>query len=134
MKLLALLLIPPGAGMFLTSCTTTNELARIDVNKDRKLSKEEVENRLVEAIFEKEDKNKDGNVTASEWAIDNPDCPLAIFKVRDTNKDGVVKLDEFQNYADSSGLFDDFLAGVDLDKNDDITPSEAQNLCARATN
>ena len=125
---------PFFAGVLLnTACSNYSESSRTDVNNDQKLSKEEVENRLVEAIFEKEDKNGDGKVTSSEWLIDNPDCPLEHFKVRDTNKDDVVKLAEFQEYADSSGLFDDFLSSVDLDGNDDITPSEAQNLCANAT-
>ena len=81
-------------------------------------------------IFAKEDLNKDGKITPSEWAKLNPDSPVSLFEKRDTNGDGVVQIGEFHRYVDSSGLMADLLDQLDRDDDNLLTPSEIQEAQA----
>ncbi|MGC6465456.1 MAG: hypothetical protein ACON5N_07720 [Akkermansiaceae bacterium] len=123
------------AGTFaVSSCASPSEVSRTDANRDNKLSTEEVENRLIDAIFEKEDKNKDGKVTKTEWANLNPESPDSFFEARDTNGNKVVELEEFHRYVDSSGLLDPLLDELDLDDDDIISIAEAYEAQASTSN
>ena len=102
-----------GSALGLVSCASDSEFCRADVNGDQELTIEEIENRLVEAIFEKADKNRDGRVTSAEWSVVNPNTPVVHFYSRDTNKDEVIELQEFQDYVDETKMFDQALAKLD---------------------
>ena len=118
----------------LTSCAGKSEFSRADLNNDDRVTTEEIEDRLVEAIFEKEDHNNDGRVTAAEWGQVNPNSSADLYAVRDTNGDKVVDLKEFQDYADSSGMFDRALAQLDPNHDGFVSPVEAEKILAASGN
>ena len=99
MHRLALLLAPL---VLLSACQSTTKtedffearFARADVNKDGKLSREEVSDFVVHNIFDSRDANKDGKLTSTEWWPDNDAKQRAMFNKRDTNKDGFVSIAE----------------------------------------
>ena len=115
------------------SCSSPTEASLADLDKDGKLTTEEVEDHLVEVIFKKEDLNKDGRVTTNEWTKVNPDSPVSLFKKRDTNRDGVVEMGEFHRYVDSSKLMDEFLDELDRDDDNLLSPTEIKAAEAAAT-
>lgn len=110
------------------SCASESEFSRADTNNDQQVSTEEVEDRLIEAIFEKEDRNRDGKVTPIEWSAVNPNCSIAHFHSRDTNKDQAIGLDEFQKYADDTKMFDKALLKLDPNKDGMISSAESQSI------
>jgi hypothetical protein len=109
---------------FMTSVTA--EFAQIDVNKDGKATKQEIERHRTQAVtqrrqsnnraaFARLDTDKNGSLSQQEFAALVAGTPKL-----DVNKDGSVTLAEFQN-----GAAADF-ARLDANKDNVLTPAEVR--------
>lgn len=87
-----------------------------DTNHDRKLSRDEASDFLVNEIFDSRDANHDGKMTQEEWTGGDPKR-LADFKKRDANHDGVVTKEEAQAYGRAHGVANKIMK--EADKNHD---------------
>ena len=107
-------------------CSSAHNFARADVNKDGKLSKDEMEKVLLSAVFEAGDVNDDSKITLTEYRSVDPKYPTSRFKARDINSDGSVTPQELLEYADRTNSLDDLIAMMDTDKDGYVTPAEAK--------
>lgn len=117
------LLAGTGASLALLSCSTSVYDAT-DTNQDGRISTDEVEELLIDAVFASDDANNDGKVTLEEWKAANPNDDVAKFKVRDANGDGVISKDEFAAHAKGTGMFDKFIAELDPSKDGTVSNAD----------
>ena len=131
-----LLLFP--ALLCLSACQTPptpdesfeSRFARADLNKDGKLSREEVSDFVVHNVFDARDTNKDGKLTLEEWWPGEDPVETAKFKKRDLNKDGVVSLEEALHWGRTNEGWGDIMKEADTDRDGFITPAEAKAYIA----
>ncbi len=124
--------------LFLGACQTTpppdesfeERFARADVNKDGKLSREEVSDFVVHNVFDARDTNKDGKLTLEEWWPGNDPVEIAKFKKRDRNKDGLVSLEEALHWGRTNQGWGDIMDEADKNGDGFITPAEAKAYIA----
>ena len=107
-------------------CSSAHNFARADVNKDGKLSKDEMEKVLLSAVFEAGDVNDDSKIDLAEYRTVDPKYPEAQFKARDGNGDGSVTPQELLEYAHRTDSLDDLIAIMDTDNDGYVTPTEAK--------
>lgn len=107
-------------------CSSAHNFARADVDKDGKLSKDEMEKVLLSAVFEAGDVNDDSKIDLAEYRTVDPEYPEARFKARDINHDGSVTPQELLEYADRTDSLDDLIAMMDTDNDGYVTPTEAK--------
>ena len=111
------------AAAFLGSCASSSyDFA--DTNNDTKMSPEEFDRYMLEAIFAEADPNGDSKVTFAEWRAANPDGDTTKFNRPDTNRDGVVTPAEVKAHFDKEGTMDDLFAKMDTDGDGNLTQSE----------
>jgi Ca2+-binding EF-hand superfamily protein len=134
MRRFALLLAP----LLLSACQTTQpdedsfeaRFAKADLNKDGKLTREEVSDFVVHNIFEARDANNDGKLSPTEWWPDNDAEQRAMFTKRDTNKDGFVSLAEALAWGRANKGWGDIMKEADTNGDGFITPAEAKAYIA----
>jgi hypothetical protein len=136
MHRLALLLAPL---VLLSACQSTPTIeedsfearfAKADLNKDGKLSREEVSDFVVHNIFDARDANKDGKLSPTEWWPDNDAEQRAMFNKRDTNKDGFVSLAEALAWGRANKGWGDIMKEADTNADGFISPAEAKAYIA----
>lgn len=112
----ALLIVP--LALLLGGCSTPQaKFRRADLNRDRKLSKQEFTDGAAILIFQKFDANQDGVVTIEEWRVVEGTGDDAGFKKRDPNRDGKITLPEAKQMVSTGQRFSRLFA--DLDANND---------------
>jgi Ca2+-binding EF-hand superfamily protein len=107
-------------------CSSAHNFARADVNKDGKLSKDEMEKVFLSAIFEAGDVNDDSKITLAEYHTVDPKYSEARFKERDINGNGSVTPQELLEYAHRNKSLDDLIALMDTNNDGYVTPAEAK--------
>jgi Ca2+-binding EF-hand superfamily protein len=107
-------------------CSSAHNFARADVDKDGKLSKDEMEKVLLSAVFESGDIDEDGQITLAEYRTVDPKYPTARFKARDIDGNGSVTPQELLEYAHRNDSLDDLIAIMDTDNDGYVTPAEAK--------
>ncbi|CAN5905354.1 hypothetical protein BH11VER1_BH11VER1_07070 [soil metagenome] len=116
------------AAASLSSCQTAapNRFDTADLDKDGKLSAEEVSDFYVVSVFETRDANKDGKMTLEEWVVAGDKVQTANFKKRDTNKDGVVTRAEAMSYAKKHDSLKAVFTEADTNKDGSVSREEAK--------
>lgn len=115
-----------AALLALAACQTSpNRFDQADLNGDGKLSRDEVHDYMVTAIFASRDANRDQKMTMAEWDPNISAEDRRLFNLRDTNKDGVVTLEEAKTYSKKYGTWDGVIKLADTDKDGFISRSEA---------
>lgn len=104
--------------------------ARADVNKDGKLSREEVSDFLVLQVFDARDTNKDGKLSPEEWWPGKDPVERAKFKQRDLNKDGVLSLEEALHWGRTNQGWGDMMNEADTNGDGFISLTEARAYIA----
>lgn len=124
-KVLSLLAL---AATGLCSCQTAvpNRFDAADVNKDGKLSAEEVSDFYVVSVFETRDANTDGKMTMEEWVVAGDKVQTANFKKRDADKDGVVTRAEAISYARKHDSLKAVFTEADSNKDGTVSREEAR--------
>ena len=121
---------PPGGGQGGPQRFQMPTFAEMDKNGDKKLSRDEVPERMAQA-FDMFDTNKDGSLDETEWSArmnrqGGPRFGETLVKFLDTNADSQVTPAEF---ARVETLF----AGLDKDKNNELTVEELNQFNQVAT-
>jgi Ca2+-binding EF-hand superfamily protein len=135
MHRLAILLAPV---VLLSACQSTpmeedsfeSRFAKADINKDGKLSREEVSDFVVHNIFDARDANSDGKLSPTEWWPDNDAEQRAMFNKRDTNKDGFVSLSEALAWGRANKGWGDIMKEADANSDGFVSATEAKAYIA----
>jgi Ca2+-binding EF-hand superfamily protein len=107
-------------------CQTTepDRFDQADTNRDRKLSRDEINTYSVTNVFKSRDRDGDGRMTMAEWMAQDDRGQQAIFRNRDTNRDGVVTLEEALAYGQKKGAANELLREADQDKDGLVSRTE----------
>ncbi|MFK5922359.1 MAG: EF-hand domain-containing protein [Verrucomicrobiota bacterium] len=114
------------AALLSSSCTSA--MKKADLNKDDKISTEELNKALVSAIFDAADKNGNGSVTYDEWKLVFPKVTKKRFNTHALGKNGNFTLPEALAYCEKEGTFDKLVNKIDLNKDGIIDKEEAANF------
>lgn len=129
----SLLVVTSGA--FLASCATTETdrdlFIKTDVNKDGRLSLEEVNKAGLPRLFARFDLNGDGFATLDEVRQVEPGFDEKLFAERDLNKDGKVSFAEFEKVSLRQGGLKKQFAELDTNGDGMITKDEAEAYVAK---
>ena len=115
-----------AAAILATSCSSAAK--RADTNKDGKISTEELNEALVQAVFKAADENRDGSVTFEEWKQVFPDTTKKKFQAHDLGKNGSFTLEEALVYSKTHKTFDKLVSKVDSNGDGIIDKEEAGNF------
>lgn len=99
---LLLLLVSGCSTTKTTAAGQTGEFDRADTNHDGKVSRDELNEYIVNQIFDSRDTNHDGRMTLQEWTGGDAGR-AAEFKKRDLNGDGIVTKEEAITYGRKHG-------------------------------
>lgn len=106
-----------------SSCSSAAK--RADLNKDGKISTEELNKVLVKAVFEAADENGNGSVTFEEWKQVFPDATKKKFTANNLGKSGSFTLEEALAYCKKHKTFDKLVAKIDSNGDGIIDKEEA---------
>lgn len=113
--------------LFFGACSTMGPNFKLsDVNSDRKLSKQEFTDGVVEVMFPKYDTNSDGVVVLAEWQAAEGKGNNKFFADRDLNKDGKVTKAEALKSASKGPRLAAMFAEVDVNADGYITVTEIE--------
>lgn len=112
-----------AAVLLVSSCSSAAK--RADLNKNGKISTEELNKALVKAVFEAADENRDGSVTFEEWKQVFPDSTKKKFQAHDLGKNGSFTLEEALTYCKKHKTFDKLVGKVDSNGDGIIDKEEA---------
>jgi Ca2+-binding EF-hand superfamily protein len=110
--------------------TARERFDQADVNKDGKLTRNEVGDYLVARQFDALDKNHDGKLTWDEVYVEGVKGQRARFDARDVNHDGVVTLQEAKAYERKHHDLTKDFAKADKNHNGFLTFDEVQSYLA----
>jgi Ca2+-binding EF-hand superfamily protein len=105
------------------SGTSAGEFDQADTNHDGKVSPAELNNYIVNQVFNSRDANHDGRMTQEEWSGGDP-ARLAQFKKRDANGDGVVTKKEAIDYGRQHGIANQIFREADTNHDGWLDRSE----------
>jgi hypothetical protein len=121
----SVLLLP--LALFFGACSTMGpNFKNADVNHDRKLSKQEFTDGVVEVMFPKYDTNGDGVVVLAEWQAAEGKGNNKFFSDRDLNKDGKVTKAEARKSASNGPRLAALFTEVDVNADGYITVTEIE--------
>jgi Ca2+-binding EF-hand superfamily protein len=112
-----------AAALLGSSCSSATK--RADLNKDGKISTEELNNALVKAVFKAADENGNGSVTFEEWKQVFPDSTKKKFQAHDLGKEGAFTLEDALAYCSKNKTFDKLVAKIDSNGDGIIDKEEA---------
>jgi Ca2+-binding EF-hand superfamily protein len=110
----------------LPACQTTppDRFQQADLNRDGRLSREEVSDYLVTGVFASRDANGDKRMTREEWLAGEDPGQEKIFRERDLNRDGVVTLEEALEYGRKKGTATQLVREADKNKDGVLSREE----------
>jgi hypothetical protein len=107
------------------STSGASRFDQADANHDRKLSRDEASDYLVNEVFDACDMDHDGKMTEQEWTRGNPSS-AADFKKRDANHDSVVTKQEAIAYGRAHGAANKIVKEADTNHDGALELSEVQ--------
>ena len=116
----------PLALMFGACSTMGPKFKQADVNGDRKLTKQEFTDGVIEVIFPKYDTNNDGVVTLAEWQAAEGKSNNKGFKARDLNHDGKITKPEAKKAASNGPRLMALFEEIDVNRDGTITITEIE--------
>jgi Ca2+-binding EF-hand superfamily protein len=105
--------------------STAGEFDRADTNHDGKVSRDELNQYIVNQVFDSRDTNHDGRMTEQEWTGGDP-ARSAEFKKRDLNGDGVVTKQEAITYGRQHGIANKIMKEADTNHDGSLDRAEFQ--------
>ena len=111
----------------ITGCQTagpTDRFAAADTNHDGVLTLDEVNEYIVDQIFDARDTNHDGKISREEWGFIGKPSEDKAFRERDLNHDGFVTKQEALAYGRTHGLAKQFMKAADKNKDGKLTRAE----------
>jgi hypothetical protein len=108
-----------------TDAGTAREFDRADTNHDGKVSRDELNEYIVNQVFDSRDTNHDGRMTEQEWTGGDP-TRVAEFKKRDLNGDGVVTKQEAITYGRRHGVANKIMKEADTNHDGALDRAEFQ--------
>jgi Ca2+-binding EF-hand superfamily protein len=115
-----------AASSLIVSCSTVAPFDIADGNADNKISQDEFDRYLLEAIYTEADSNSDSKITFEEWRTANPDAQKWKFKLPDSNGDAAVSPKELEAYFDREGKLVDLFNKIDTDNDGALDHAEIQ--------
>ena len=115
-----------AASSLIVSCATVAPYDIADSNSDSKISQDEFDRYLLEAIFAEADTNADSKITFEEWRTANPDAKKSKFKLPDSNGDAAVSPKELEAYFDREGKLVDLFNKIDTNNDAYLDHAEVQ--------
>ncbi|MCF6314040.1 MAG: hypothetical protein L3J39_16455 [Verrucomicrobiales bacterium] len=112
-----------ATALFGSACSSA--VKRADINKDGKISTDELERALVLAVFEAADDNGNGSVTFEEWKKVFPKTTKSKFSSHDLGRTGAFTLDEALTYCKKHKSFTKLVKGIDDNSDGFIDKEEA---------
>lgn len=103
----------------------------LDTNNDGKVDLQEFSGEMKKYIFDELDADKNNEVTESEWGsvpdITEEKEHESVFKKMDRNTDSRITFFEFSDYAESNSNIQKAFMGLDMDKNNLLSPDEVSS-------
>lgn len=115
-----------AASSLIVSCSTVAPYDIADSNSDKKISQDEFDRYLLEAIYREADANADSKITFEEWRTANPDAKESKFKLPDSNGDAAVSPKELEAYFDREGKLVDLFNKIDSNHDGYLDQAEVQ--------
>ena len=115
-----------AASSLIVSCSTVAPYDIADSNSDKKISQDEFDRYLLEAIYREADANADSKITFEEWRTANPDAKESKFKLPDSNGDAAVSPKELEAYFDREGKLVDLFNKIDSNNDGYLDQAEVQ--------
>lgn len=126
MKVTSCAILAGTVALLGSSCTSA--MKKADLNKDDKISTEELNQALVSAIFDAADKNGNGRITCDEWRLVFPKVTQKKFNTHALGKNGDFTLPEALAYCGKEKTFDKLVNKIDLNSDGIIDKQEAANF------
>ena len=114
-----------ASALLLSACAGSSGFDLADSNDDLKVSPQEFETYMLEAVFAEADADGNSQVTFEEWKAANPDAEPAKFRAPDTNRDQMVSPQEAKAHFAKQGTWADLFDQIDTDNDGYITSAEA---------
>ena len=114
-----------AAALALTACTTPDGFTVADTDKDGRVSPQENERYMLEAIYAQADADGNSKITFEEWRQANPNADKEKFGYADLNNDGAVTPSEAEAHFDKMGTMADLFDKMDADDSGFVTRAEA---------
>jgi EF hand len=116
-----------GAAVMLPSCASgPDAFKEADRDGDGKLSRQELANVFLNAVYSAGDADGDSKITFKEWTTVDPKADKAAFALRDKDGDGAVTPAELKSYAEGKKSFDKLFQAIDTSKDGFVQRDEAK--------
>ncbi|MDO8282253.1 MAG: EF-hand domain-containing protein [Thermodesulfovibrionia bacterium] len=103
----------------------------LDINNDGKVDLQEFSGEMKKQVFDELDADKNKEVTESEWGsvpdITEEKEHESVFKKIDRDTDSRITFFEFSDYAESNSNIMKAFMGLDMDKNNLLSPDEVSS-------
>lgn len=103
----------------------------LDTNNDGKVDLQEFSGEMKKQVFDELDADKNKEVTESEWGsvpdITEEKEHESVFRKMDRNTDSRITFFEFSDYAESNSNIEKAFIGLDMDKNNLLSPDEVSS-------
>ena len=124
-KTITTLVLGLAPALFFPACAGSPAFDLADSNDDLKVSPQEFERYMLEAVFAEADGDGNGQVTFEEWQAANPDADPDKFSAPDTNGDKMVSTKEAEAHFAKEGTWTDLFDQIDTDNDGYITSAES---------
>ncbi len=115
-----------ATALFLAACAPQQAAFDLaDADDDQKVSLQEFERYMLEAVFAEADADGNAKVTFEEWKAANPDADPEKFRAPDKDGDRMVSPEEAEAFFAKQGTWADLFDKIDTDNDGYVTSAEA---------
>ena len=115
-------------------CAMHPVFQKADRNKDGRVDREEFSQYMKESAYDELDKDKDKNLSQSEWDnthnVIDTEKYKEVFKSADRDRDKRISFPEFSNYAEKYSNIEEAFMLLDKDKDGALASDEISNVPA----